>query len=114
MRLRAGPDLWSEVLRWGLGVAAMMATWGLGFWKTGTLPWKWLLLGPVVLFATVGALSMPAFSAVVTVAAFLFRIDDGLAPAIRTAAWAFLLVGLLLAGWQAVRSAARRSVQRGG
>lgn len=114
MRLRAGPHLWPEVLRWGLGVAAMIATWGVGYWKTGTLPWKWALLGPVALFATVGALSMPGVTAIITIVAFLFKIDDGLAPAIRMAGGAFLLIGLLLGGWQAARSLARRSIRNGG
>ncbi len=109
-RQGTGPDLWAEALRWSLGAAAMAATWGVGLWKIGTLTWKWGLLGPVVMFATVGALSMPAVTAVVTVAAFLFRIDDGLTPAVRMAGGAFLLVGLLLAGWQAVRGAARRTM----
>lgn len=113
MRFGAGPQLWSAVLHWGLCVAAMFATWGVGYWKTGTLTWKWALLGPVVLFATHGALSMPAVSAVITVAAFLFKIDDGLTQAVRWAGGAFLLVGLLLAGWEAARGAARRSLHRG-
>lgn len=106
------PNLWIDIARWTLGIAALAATWVYGIHK-GANPFYYILPVSIgVMFCTVGALTMPVISVVLVAGAFLLKIDESLAQAVRYAAVTFLAIGGLKIGWIVLRKLVLRAIAR--
>ena len=97
-----GSRLWL-IARWTLAVAALAATWVYGFHKGGSMLYWSLPLSIGVMFCTVEALAMPVLAVTLVAVAFLFKIDESLAQAVRYAAATFLAIGGLRFAWVVLR-----------
>lgn len=96
------PRIWL-VLRWTLGLAAFAATWVYGIHKGGNMLYWSLPLSIGVMFCTVEALVFPVLCVTVMAVAFLFKIDESLAQAVRYAVVVFLAIGTFRLGWVVLR-----------
>ncbi|MCX7362696.1 MAG: hypothetical protein NTV97_12675 [Alphaproteobacteria bacterium] len=81
----------------------MAATWVYGFHKGGNMLYWSLPLSIGVMFCTVEALAMPVLAVTLVAVAFLFKIDESLAQAVRYAAATFLAIGGLRFAWVVLR-----------
>lgn len=91
------------IARWALAVAALAATWVYGFHKGGSMLYWSLPLSIGVMFCTVEALAMPVLAVTLVAVAFLFKIDESLAQAVRYAVVTFLAIGGFRVGWVVLR-----------
>lgn len=82
-----------------LALAATLATWGYGFWKSPTTGLIFLPIGIVVFFASVGALAVPVITVAAVAVAAIVTIDNGLQATAILAAKVFLGVGLVAFAW---------------
>lgn len=97
-----GARVWL-IARWALAVAAFAATWVYGFHKGGSMLYWSLPLSIGVMFCTVEALAMPVLAVTLVAVAFLFKIDESLAQAVRYAVVTFLAIGGFRLAWVIIR-----------
>jgi len=92
-----------RLVRWGIGIVVMVATWAYGLYVIDKLGWGALIFFPAGIAGMVciaAALSIPFITFVVAVVAFLWRIDAGPMGALRYAGMAFAVVGALYSVWR--------------
>ena len=91
-----------------LALAAGVATWGYGFWKSPTAGLVFLPLGIVVFFAVLGALALPVVSLALVAVAAITALDAGVPSTAVLAAKVFLGFGLLSFAWHVLSGRWRR------